>query len=41
MVAGDYEGHIRIFDIGDTPFSKTLEDNSKEQHPEKKVIHVG
>lgn len=30
LIAGDYDGNIHLFDIGDGVKSKTLPDNSKE-----------
>lgn len=37
LISGDYEGNIRVFDIGDGKISKTLKDGSKEKHEPSKV----
>ncbi|KAI9304537.1 WD40-repeat-containing domain protein [Cunninghamella echinulata] len=38
LLSGDYEGGIRIFNIGDGKISKTLEDGSKEKHEPFKIL---
>ncbi|CAO3645081.1 unnamed protein product [Cunninghamella blakesleeana] len=38
LVSGDYEGGIRIFDIGDGKISKTLRDGSKEKYEPSKIL---
>ncbi|CAO3622900.1 unnamed protein product [Cunninghamella echinulata] len=38
LLSGDYEGGIRIFDIGDGKTSKTLEDGSKEKYESFKIL---
>lgn len=37
LLAGDYDGQIFIYDIGNQKESKTLEDGSKEQFKPKRV----
>ncbi|KAJ8660565.1 hypothetical protein O0I10_003612 [Lichtheimia ornata] len=38
IVAGDYDGQIRLYNFGDGKLSKTLEDNSKEMFQPTKVL---
>ncbi|KAI9487388.1 MAG: WD40-repeat-containing domain protein [Benjaminiella poitrasii] len=38
LFAGDYDGQIRIYNIGDGKKSKTLGDNSKEQFPPTRIL---
>ncbi|KAG0194845.1 Leucine-rich repeats and WD repeat domain-containing protein 1 [Apophysomyces sp. BC1034] len=38
VVAGDYEGQIHVFDIGNGRKSKTLEDGTKERFPATKIF---
>ncbi|KAF7724104.1 hypothetical protein EC973_001288 [Apophysomyces ossiformis] len=38
IIAGDYEGQIHIFNIGDGKKSKTLEDGTKERFPATKAV---
>lgn len=40
LVAGDYHGKIRIYNIGNGKRSRTLSDNSKEQFFPDKVSYV-
>lgn len=37
LIAGEYEGQIYIYNIGNGQKSKTLDDNSKEQFEPSKV----
>ena len=37
LLAGDYEGQIRIFNIGNDRKSRTLDDGTKEMFPPTKV----
>ncbi|KAG1086608.1 hypothetical protein G6F42_020919 [Rhizopus arrhizus] len=41
LLAGDYDGQIYIYDIGNGKKSRTLKDGSKEQFKPKRVSRIG
>ncbi|KAG2226260.1 hypothetical protein INT45_005932 [Circinella minor] len=41
LLAGDYKGQIRIFNIGNDRKSRTLEDGTKEMFPPTKILSHG
>jgi hypothetical protein len=40
LFAGEYDGQIYIYNMGDLKASRTLSDNSKEQHQPTRVSSI-